>query len=175
MMEHPTVDDFWRRGQYDRYPEMTVPALNVTGWWDMNFPGAPLNFEAMRREAATANARAGQKLIIGPWPHLINRTRELSGLDFGDDALIELDAYIVKFFDRYLKNKANSIEDDKPVQVFVSGANEWWRSAVAPRVRRVWARLGYPVTIRCSAIQVPAPANTRCSASSLTSGASSRR
>lgn len=126
MMRHPTHDDFWKRGEYDRYPEMTVAALNVTGWWDLNFPGAPLNFEAMRHEGATAAVRAGQKLVIGPWPHGVNQTRELSGVDFGADAVVELDDYIIRFFDRYLKNEENSIEDEKPVHVFVTGANEWW-------------------------------------------------
>jgi uncharacterized protein len=48
-MTHPTYDDFWRHSEYGRYSEMTVPALGITGWWDMNFPGAPTNFEAMRR------------------------------------------------------------------------------------------------------------------------------
>ncbi|MGC4938626.1 CocE/NonD family hydrolase [Kribbella sp. DT2] len=126
MLRHPTLDGFWKRGQYDRYAEMTVPALNVTGWWDMNFPGAPTNFEAMRRYAATPEARAGQKLVIGPWPHLLNRSREVSGLDFGADALVDLDAYVVRFFDRYLKSEANAIEHEKPVHVFVTGADEWW-------------------------------------------------
>lgn len=126
MLRHPTLDDFWQGGQYDRFSEMTVPALNITGWWDMNFPGAPLNFESMRRDAATAQARAGQKLVIGPWPHWVNQTRELSGLDFGENAVVGLDDDIIRFFDRYLKSKSNSIEDEKPVYVFVIGANEWW-------------------------------------------------
>ncbi|HEU4598389.1 MAG TPA: CocE/NonD family hydrolase, partial [Solirubrobacterales bacterium] len=51
-MSHPTYDEFWRHSEYGNYAEMTVPALNISGWWDMNFPGAPENFEAMRREAA---------------------------------------------------------------------------------------------------------------------------
>ncbi len=126
MLRHPTLDDFWKRGQYDRYAEMTVPALNITGWWDMNFPGAPTNFEAMRRYAATPEARAGQKLVIGPWPHLINRSREVSGVDFGADALVDLDGYIVRFLNRYLKNEDNAIEHEKPVHVFVTGADDWW-------------------------------------------------
>ena len=38
-MEHPVYDDFWRQGAYDNHAEMDVAALNITGWWDMNFPG----------------------------------------------------------------------------------------------------------------------------------------
>jgi putative CocE/NonD family hydrolase len=122
MMEHPVFDAFWRQGSYDVHPDMDLAALNVTGWWDMNFPGAPLNFERMRSGPAAGR----QKLIIGPWPHWVNRTRRLSGLDFGEHAIIELDEYVIRFFDRWLKGTRNGIEDEKPVHVFVIGANEWW-------------------------------------------------
>ena len=56
LMKHPTFDDFWKQGSYDNWSEIAAPALNITGWWDMNFPGAPLNFENMKREGATPDA-----------------------------------------------------------------------------------------------------------------------
>jgi uncharacterized protein len=121
-MEHPVYDGFWRQGAYDNHAEMDVAALNITGWWDMNFPGGPDNFEQMQRSAAAAH----QKLIIGPWPHWVNRQRTLSGVDFGEHAVIELDDYVTRFFDRHLKGRANGIEGEKPVHVFVIGANQWW-------------------------------------------------
>jgi putative CocE/NonD family hydrolase len=121
-LEHPVLDDFWRQGAYDNHAEMDVAVLNVTGWWDMALSGAPLNFEAMR-----PTARGGdQKLVIGPWPHWVNRKRRLSGLDFGEHALIELDDYVVRFFDRWLKGLRNGIDAEQQVYVFVIGANEWW-------------------------------------------------
>ena len=122
MMEHPLLDAFWREGSYENHAEMDVAALNITGWWDMNFPGAPLNFEAMRTGAASSR----QRLVIGPWPHWVNLKRKLSGLDFGEHAIIELDNQVIRWFDRWLKGAANGIDDEKPVHVFVIGANEWW-------------------------------------------------
>ena len=121
-MEHPVYDSFWKQGSYENHADMDVAALNVTGWWDLNAPGAPLNFEAMRASPAASK----QKLIIGPWPHWVNMKRGLSGLDFGENAIIELDNYVNRFFDRWLKGVANGIEREKPVYVFVIGANEWW-------------------------------------------------
>lgn len=126
MMLHPNFDDFWKRGSYDDWSNISAPALNITGWYDMNFPGAPLNFEAMRQYGGTEEARVGQKLIIGPWPHLVNKRRRLNGVDFGEHAIIELNDYIVRYFDRWLKGTRNGIEEEKPVHVFVMGANEWW-------------------------------------------------
>ena len=101
-MKHPVYDDFWKQGSYDNHAEMNVAALNITGWWDLNASGAPLNFEAMRASAA----RSKQKLIIGPWPHWVNMKRALSGLDFGENAIIELYDYILRFLDRWLKGTA---------------------------------------------------------------------
>jgi putative CocE/NonD family hydrolase len=122
MMEHPTYDTFWKQGEYgNNYAAMDVAALNVTGWWDMNFPGAPLNFEGMQASAAASK----QKLIIGPWPHFVNMQRQLSGVDFGENAIIALEDYILRFFDRWLKGNRNGIDEEKPVYVFVTGANEW--------------------------------------------------
>ena len=124
-MTHPTYDDFWRHSEYGHYSEMTVPALNISGWWDMNFPGAPENFEAMRRDAASEEGRVGQKLLIGPWPHIINQKTELSGVDFGDHGVIDLNHYMIRFYDRWLKGLENGIERERPVNVFVLGANRW--------------------------------------------------
>jgi putative CocE/NonD family hydrolase len=125
MMQHPSFDEFWKRGSYDDWSRISAPALNLTGWYDMSVSGAPRNFEAMRASGGTEDARRGQKLIIGPWPHWVNAHRELNGIDFGDHALIELDDYIVRYFDRWLKGRRNGLDDEKPVYVFVMGANEW--------------------------------------------------
>ncbi len=71
-----------------------------------------------------AAGRAGQRLLMGPWPHAVNSTRKLGEVDFGPDALIDLDAYIVAFLDEHVRG----IEPDPrpaPVRIFVMGANEW--------------------------------------------------
>jgi putative CocE/NonD family hydrolase len=124
FIQHPNYDDFWRRASYGPYNKIRVPALNVSGWWDMNFPGSPENFEGMRREGATPESQIGQKLVIGPWAHYPNG-ETLSGVDFGEQALIELEEYVLRFLDRWLKGTENGIEDEDPVYVFVLNANEW--------------------------------------------------
>ena len=108
---------------------MTVPALNVSAWWGLNFNGAPRNFVGMREQGATQEARDGQRLVIGPWPHWVNRSRALNGQDFGADAVTDLRDYNLKFFNHYLKGKTdNTLSDDPRVHVFVVGANEWWEA-----------------------------------------------
>ena len=133
-LNHPTLDAFWLSCGYEQFwPQMTVPALNISGWWGLNFNGAPRNFVGMREQGATAQARDGQRLVIGPWPHWVNSSRTLSGLDFGVNAVTGLRNYCLKFFDYYLKNKPdNHLVDDSRVHVFVVGANEWWQADTWP-------------------------------------------
>jgi putative CocE/NonD family hydrolase len=129
-LKHPTYDEYWQSHAYEQYwSRITVPALNITGWWDMNFLGAPRNFVAMGRQGATQEARDGRRLIIGPWPHRPNRVRELNGVDFGPTSVTGLDGYTIRFFDRWLRGlTANGLDRQPRVHVFVVGANEWWAS-----------------------------------------------
>ena len=129
-LNHPHYDDFWESCGYEQFwPNMTVPALNLTGWWDMNFIGAPRNFVGMRNQGATIDAREGQRLVIGPWEHWINQSRILSGQDFGANGIVNLNNYILRFFDYWLKgNNENKLDQDLPVHIFVVGANQWWEA-----------------------------------------------
>jgi hypothetical protein len=125
-MDHPTYDEFWRGGEYESaWPNMAVPALNITGWWDMCPSGATRNYIGMRKSAATEDARDGARLLIGPWAHVVNSTQVLSDIDHGPDALIDLDQVILRFFDRWLKRDTDA-DTEKPVHIFVIGADEWW-------------------------------------------------
>ena len=126
MMAHPNLDDFWRSCSYqDAWPQITVPALNITGWWDMNFPGSWMNYEGMRTQGSTEEIRNNQRLLIGPWPHQGNKVRELNGVDFGDEAVVNLNDHIVRWFDHWLKGVENGVERDPRVRLFILGANEW--------------------------------------------------
>lgn len=127
MMRHPNLDGFWRACSYqDAWPRMRVAALNITGWWDMNFPGAPTNFAGLRQHGRTPAVRAGQHLIVGPWWHHTNEDRVLNGVDFGEGAIVNLWEYALRFYDHHLKGIANGIDRDPRVHVFVLGADEWW-------------------------------------------------
>lgn len=121
MVKHPRFDEFWEQTSYGGQDRLELATLNVAGWWDMNFLGAPRNFEVMK----DAPGSTKRKLVIGPWPHRVNYWRELNGVDFGEEGIIPLRDYIVRFFDRWLKGIDNGLEREKPVYVFVTGANEW--------------------------------------------------
>jgi putative CocE/NonD family hydrolase len=96
-----------------------VPVLHVSGWYDDEEIGTPANFAAM-----VAAARAGQRLLMGPWGHAVNTTRTLGEVDFGPHALIDLDAAIVEFLDEHVKG-IKPARAAAPVRIFVMGAGEW--------------------------------------------------
>ncbi|MBK9385905.1 MAG: CocE/NonD family hydrolase [Planctomycetes bacterium] len=126
-LAHPPHDvAYWERMSYQsRFPSFDLPAFHVSGWWDGDMPGAYQNFAGMRARAKTEAARSGQVLVMGPWTHFFNTQRKLGEVDFGDEAVIDLDSCHLRFFDRHLKGVENGLEQAPPVYVFVMGAKRW--------------------------------------------------
>jgi putative CocE/NonD family hydrolase len=54
----------------------------------------------------------------------VNTTRALGEVDFGPDALIDLDGHIAAFLDEQIKGRKPETPP-APVRIFVMGANEW--------------------------------------------------
>ena len=67
---------------------------------------------------------SGQRLLMGPWGHAVNTTRTLGEVDFGPDALIDLDAPTLAFLDEHVQGH-RARPPPAPVRIFVMGANEW--------------------------------------------------
>ena len=63
----PRRDQFWQDlSVLDRAEQVTVPALHIGGWFDIFAANTARSFTELRARAGTAEARAGQRLIIGP-------------------------------------------------------------------------------------------------------------
>ncbi|MEE4362103.1 MAG: CocE/NonD family hydrolase [Pseudomonadales bacterium] len=123
-LAHPTYDAYWRPLDLEaRADEMRVPALNIGGWYDVFLRSTIGSYVTMRKEAMTQEARDGQRLIIGPWPHGWNQSTTTGEVDFGADALIDAEGIQLAWFDHWLKGKP--LPEMAPVRIFVMGANEW--------------------------------------------------
>jgi uncharacterized protein len=72
-----------------------------------------------------SKVRKAQKLIIGPWPHHVNTTRTLGGIDFGESALLDLQETKLRWFDRWLRGARNGVERGPQVETFAMGRNAW--------------------------------------------------
>ena len=121
---HPNYDAFWQRQAMQSYlTRVTVPTLNVGGWWDQeDFYGPVHIYRTLEKKDSASN----NFLVVGPWNHggWRGAGKALGKIDFGaptgDEFRAKLEA---PFFARYLKGKG----DYTPAEatVFESGSNRW--------------------------------------------------
>src|SRR5438094_954373 len=97
-LRHPEDGPPWWQVNLERqHEQITVPMYHVTSWYDIFLHGGLANFCGLRERAMTAEARAAQKLLIGPWAHLFPYTSPTSTgtgeIDFGAEALDDVLVY----------------------------------------------------------------------------------
>ncbi|MBN1224838.1 MAG: CocE/NonD family hydrolase [Candidatus Aminicenantes bacterium] len=127
-LAHPDNGPFWDFSDIEKgHRNVSVPAYNLTGWYDDGYgqPGALLNFLGMKANGKTDKARTGQKLIIGPWTHCDWESSKAGDIDFGPDAVVDVDALALRWFDFWMKGIDNGIMKDPPIKFFVMGDNVW--------------------------------------------------
>jgi putative CocE/NonD family hydrolase len=140
MLEHPSYDEWWET--YDigvRHDRFETPALHVTGWYDTLLKGTLDNFTGIRARAATERARAGQRIVVGPWTHSgpTLESTSIGDVDFGPDAGMDYDGLLERWYDHWLRDGDDAVMDFGPVRIFVMGANEWRDEASWPLERAV--------------------------------------
>jgi uncharacterized protein len=127
-LAHPTADAYWRPMSPNAgYEQITAPALNIGGWYDIFLWSTFQNYQGMRQWGATDLARRNQRVIIGPWSHS-NFSGSFPEREFGATAssdAIDLTALQLRWFDRWLKQADNGVDQEPPVRIFVMGIDEW--------------------------------------------------
>ena len=117
------------RSLRDKYSEMDVPALHVTGWFDDLSMETQINFIGMSSGSKTENARHWQRLVIGPWGHGVPRFPDgdwlFGDVNFGPNVKIDFQQMSARWFDYHLKGIQNGVDQEAPVKIFVMGANQW--------------------------------------------------
>lgn len=133
-LAHPSYDDYWRAAApCEHYKKITAPALNFGGWYDLFLGGTLANYAGMKARGGSAAARQHQRLVIGPWVHGYNGG--VSERNFGlmaMDAVADVTAMQIRWFDHWLKGEANGVPDDKPVKLFIMGLDAWREEADWP-------------------------------------------
>jgi uncharacterized protein len=136
-LEHDRQDAYWRRWKVsDHYGEMTVPALHTTGWYDLFLAGAIENFNGLRTGSATPEARARQRIEIGPRAHPgVGADGTVGDVSFGPAAVTDETADLMDWFDFAIKGVANRCASSPPVRIFVMGDNVWRAEQEFPPAR----------------------------------------
>lgn len=123
--QHPNYDAFWQRQSMHRsLTRVTVPTLNVAGWWDQeDFYGPVTIYRTLeKRDSLNRNT-----LVIGPWTHGSwgnGFGRRLDAIDFGSNTAVYFRQQVQRpFFAHYLKDQG--APPVKEALVFESGSNQW--------------------------------------------------
>lgn len=151
---HERDDAFWQKWRVsDHYREMTVMGLHGGGWHDLFLKGSIKNFTGLQKQAGTAAARAGQRLIIGPWAHAPTSSEgKIGDVVFGKSAAVDLTATALKWFDYALKGVNNEYSNSAPVQLFIMGDNVWRGEQEFPLARTRYTNYYLHSTSRANGI-----------------------
>jgi hypothetical protein len=134
-LAHRTPDDYWLASAPNAgYEQITAPALNISGWYDIFLWSTFQNYIGMKERGGSDKARRNQRVIIGPWTH-VNFGGSFPEREFGpgaSSAAIDLPGIHLRWFDRWLKGVDNGIDREPPVTIFVMGIDEWRSEADWP-------------------------------------------
>jgi uncharacterized protein len=120
-------------GQRALYPRVTVPALIIGGWYDYFRPTTLAHYQQVKQQGGSVLARR-PRLIVGPWTH-VDFPGMFAERDYGPRAgtrAIDLTGIQLRWFDRWLKEIDNGVEQDQPVRLFVMGIDQWREEADWP-------------------------------------------
>lgn len=109
----PSADPRWREWAVDA-GSITAPTMFVTGWRDIYMNATIRQYE---------QTDAPKKLLVGPWMHTLPNVSPLEPIDFLSLAL--------RWWDRWLRDTANGVDDEPPVTVYLQGERTQWRSYAA--------------------------------------------
>ncbi len=142
VLRHP-VPDAWSDSLLiaGKHRHVRAPALIIAGWHDVMLDGDLQHFASMKEGAATEEARRATRIVIGPWSHgMFGST--VGDVDFGLrasgaflDLREDLTALQLRWFDRWLKDERNGVDEEAPVRIFVQGLNRWRDEAAWPLAR----------------------------------------
>jgi len=131
MAEHDVEDEYWHRlDQRPLHPKIRVPGMHAGGWFDHVSSGQFEAYERIRDLGATDLARAGQRLLVGPWGHISliqtgDTHRRYGTWDFGEIADYPVLEHETRFLDLHLRDVDDGMSDEPPVRIFLMGENRW--------------------------------------------------
>ncbi|WP_338430068.1 CocE/NonD family hydrolase [Synechococcus elongatus IITB3] len=111
-------DDYWHAIAPD-LSAIDIPALHIGGWFDPYLNGTIATYQTLKQQTT-----APQWLRIGPWAHL-PWGRQAGAIDFGAEAVSPIDELQVRWFDAWLKDQPDCLEDEPAIAVFEMGRNQW--------------------------------------------------
>jgi len=143
FVNHPNYDAFWKRQGFAPWlNRVTVPTLNVAGWWDQEDFYGPLKIYELLERHDSVNRNF---LVVGPWNHggwSRSDGQKLGPIDFGSKTSEYYRKNVLaRFLAYHLKGKGAL--DLPEALTFRTGANQWVRHDAWPPKRNAVARQLY--------------------------------
>jgi hypothetical protein len=137
---HPNYDTFWQvQTLIPALTQVTVPTLNVAGWWDQEDFYGPVQIYERLEKFDTQNKNF---LVVGPWNHggwNAALGQKLGNIDFGSPtSKFYRDSIQAPFFAFYLKDRG-SLKQPEAI-TFEGGTNQWRHYDSWPPKANVTAR-----------------------------------
>jgi putative CocE/NonD family hydrolase len=143
FVNHPDYDAFWKRQGFEPWlTRVTVPTLNVAGWWDQeDFYGPIKIYELLERH----DSKKQNFLVVGPWNHggwSRGDGNKLGPVDFGSPTAAHYRKNILApFFAYYLKDKGAGGRAE--AVTFRTGRNQWVEHSEWPPKQDIVAKRLY--------------------------------
>ena len=161
-------NDWWGHECLDQTPYFArmadIPAVYSSGWYDPFAADASEQFVQMAKQNSSP-----QRLLLGPWNHMRMRGRgstAVGDVDFGgaiqwgDRVYNQLR---LRWFDRWLKDMDNGVDDDPPVRMFVMGGGDGHKTSQGPVFPRRGVAVRAGVAAGAGRAKGPVPARRRVS------------
>lgn len=125
FVNHPSYDAFWQKQAVGPYLDhVSVPTLNVAGWWDQEDFYGPIKIYETLEKHDTKNLNY---LVVGPWNHggwNAPSGEKLGEIDFGTPASEDFRKNIeAPWFAYWLKGKGTFKAPE--ATTFEAGTNAW--------------------------------------------------
>ena len=121
----PPDEGFWTARRIP-YGSITVPTFGICGWYDAYTEPTLEVFRAVQ---------GPRRVLVGPWKHALPDVSPL----VPTGGVEEMD----RWWDRWLKDDENGVEDDPPITIYVMGEERWRHETEWPPARSEPRRL-YP-------------------------------
>jgi uncharacterized protein len=145
-------DPFWQErapaSYLARVVRNGVPALLLSGWFDVYQRGVVLDYAALQNAYAAAHGRGGRRALLGPMPagaRPTGRYQAVIGPWFHNSTGYgqRFQALLLRWFDRWLKGVRNGVDrTGTPLHAFELSGGRWIDAGAYPlpaaRVRRLW-------------------------------------
>jgi putative CocE/NonD family hydrolase len=132
FVAHPNYDSFWQKQAFVPYlNRVTVPTLNVAGWWDQeDYYGELKVYELLEKH----DKKNQNFLVIGPWNHggwSQGPGQSLGKIPFGSSTgKYYREKVQAPWFAYYLKDQGKN--DEPEALIFETGSNQWLRYSEWP-------------------------------------------